>query len=124
MCHSYSAGLPPQCLVVLQFRDRVCIDTRIVQQPIMPSFYRSAHLGERRVHSHQHCVAAGLRFSKVNLHLLLHNLAGSPHRRRILMISDCMVQLPHKLGIVGAGCDVEKCRPIHRSRPHAAPPQG
>ena len=24
------------------------------------------------------------------------------------MISDCMVQLPHKLGIVGAGCDVEE----------------
>jgi len=38
MCHFYSAGLPPQCLVVLQFRDRLCIDTCIVQQPIMPSF--------------------------------------------------------------------------------------
>ncbi len=34
----YSAGLPPQCLVELQFRDRLCIDTRIVQQPIMPGF--------------------------------------------------------------------------------------
>ena len=38
MCHLYSAGLPPQCLVELQFRDRLCIDTRIVQQPIMPGF--------------------------------------------------------------------------------------
>jgi len=34
----YSAGLPPQCLVKLQFRYRLCIDTRIVQQPIMPGF--------------------------------------------------------------------------------------
>ena len=39
MCHLYSAGLPPQCLVELQFRDRLCIDTRIVQQPIMPGFH-------------------------------------------------------------------------------------
>ena len=39
MCHLYSAVLPPQCLVVLQFRDRLCIDTFIVQQPIMPSFH-------------------------------------------------------------------------------------
>jgi len=38
MCHLYSAGLPPQCLVELQFRDRLCIDTRIVQQPIVPGF--------------------------------------------------------------------------------------
>ena len=38
MCHLYSARLPPQCLVELQFRDRLCIDTRIVQQPIMPGF--------------------------------------------------------------------------------------
>ena len=38
LCHFYSAGLPPQCLVELQFRDRLCIDTRIVQQPIMPGF--------------------------------------------------------------------------------------
>jgi len=38
MCHLYSAALPPQCLVELQFRDRLCIDTRIVQQPIMPCF--------------------------------------------------------------------------------------
>ena len=37
MCHLYSAELTPQCLVELQFRDRLCIDTRIVQQPIMPS---------------------------------------------------------------------------------------
>ena len=38
MCHLYSAGLPPQCLVELQFQDRLCIGTRIVQQPIMPGF--------------------------------------------------------------------------------------
>ena len=37
MCHLYSAELTPQCLVELQFRNRLCIDTRIVQQPIMPS---------------------------------------------------------------------------------------
>ena len=36
MCHLYSTGLPPQCLVKLQFRDRLCIDTGVVQQPIMP----------------------------------------------------------------------------------------
>ncbi len=36
MCHLYSAGLSPQCLVKLQFRGRLCIDTGIVQQPIMP----------------------------------------------------------------------------------------
>ena len=38
MCHLYSAGLPPQCLVEFQLRDRLCIDTRIMQQPIMPGF--------------------------------------------------------------------------------------
>ena len=124
MCNFHSAGLPPQCLVKLQFRDRLCIDTRIVQQLIIPGFYRSVHLGRRRVHSYVHCVAAGLRFCSPNLHLFLHHLAGSSHRQRILMIGDCMVQLPHKLGIVGAGCDMEECRPILRSRPHAAPSQG
>ena len=36
MYHLYSAGLSPQCLVKLQFRDRLCIDTCIVPQPIMP----------------------------------------------------------------------------------------
>ena len=36
--HLYSAGLPPQCMVELQFRNRLCIDTRIVQRPIMPGF--------------------------------------------------------------------------------------
>ena len=38
MCHLYGVGLPPQCLVELQFWDRLCIDTRIVQQPIMSGF--------------------------------------------------------------------------------------
>ena len=38
MRHFCSAGLQPQCLVELQFQDRHCIDTRIVQQPIMPGF--------------------------------------------------------------------------------------
>ena len=40
MCHLYSAELPPQCLVELQFWDRLCIDTGVVQQPIMPEFRR------------------------------------------------------------------------------------
>ena len=38
MCQLYGAGLPPQCLVELQFRDRLCIDTGVVQHPIMPGF--------------------------------------------------------------------------------------
>ena len=38
MCHLYSAGLPPHCLVKLQFRYRLCIHTRIVQQPLMSGF--------------------------------------------------------------------------------------
>ena len=38
MCHLYSAGLLPQCLVEIQFQDWLCIDTRIVQQPIIPGF--------------------------------------------------------------------------------------
>jgi len=38
MYHLCSAGLPPQCLVEIQFRDRLSIDTRTVQQPIMPGF--------------------------------------------------------------------------------------
>ena len=40
MCHLYSARLPPQCLVELQFWDRLCIDTGVVQlrYPIMPRF--------------------------------------------------------------------------------------
>ena len=40
--------------------------------------------------------------------MFLHNLTDSPHSRQILMVGDCMVQLTHKLGIVGAGCDVEE----------------
>ena len=35
MCHFDSAELPPQCLVELQFRDWLNIDTRIVQQRII-----------------------------------------------------------------------------------------
>ena len=38
MCHLYSAGLPAQCLVELQFRDRLSINTGVVPQPIMPRF--------------------------------------------------------------------------------------
>ena len=38
MCHLCSAGFPPQCLVELQFRDRLCIDTRNVHHQIMPGF--------------------------------------------------------------------------------------
>ena len=38
MCHLYSAGLPPQCLVELKLRDQLCVDTRIVPQLIMPGF--------------------------------------------------------------------------------------
>ena len=41
MCRLYIAGFPPHCLVELQFRDRISIDTRIVQQPIMPGFWSS-----------------------------------------------------------------------------------
>ena len=74
----------------------------------MPGFDGGAHLGHRRAHPHPHCVAARLQFCSANLHLFLHHRAGSPLRRRILMISDCMVQLPHKLGIVGAECNVEE----------------
>ena len=66
----YSAGLPPQCLVKLQFRYRLCIDTRIVQQPIMPSFRcqvcRLVKLKSRD------CLKHRFRSSKLlpNLHLL------------------------------------------------------
>ena len=38
MSHLFSAGLPPQCLVKLQFQDQLCIDTSIVKQPIMTGF--------------------------------------------------------------------------------------
>ena len=38
MCHFFSAELPPQSLVELQFQDRLCNDTRSVQQPIMAGF--------------------------------------------------------------------------------------
>ena len=62
MCHFYIAGLPPQFLVELQFWDRLCIETRIVQQSLMPGFDSGAHLGHRRVHSHTHYVAARLKF--------------------------------------------------------------
>jgi len=96
MCHLYSAGLPPQRLFELQFRDRLCIDTRIVPQPIMPGFYGSAHLGHRCVHSHPHRVAARLQFCSANLNMFLH-----------------------KLGIVGAGRNVRDSRSILRSWPRA-----
>ena len=38
ICHLYIAGLLPQCLVELQFWDRLCIDTCNVHQPIVPGF--------------------------------------------------------------------------------------
>ena len=50
------------------------------------SFYGSALLRHRRVHSHPHCVAARLQSCSANLHLFLHHPAISPHRRRILWI--------------------------------------
>ena len=93
-----------------------------------PGFDGSAQLGHRRVHSHPHCVAARLQLCSANLHLFRHHLAGSPHLRRILMISDCMVQLRHKLGIVRAGCDahcgccVRECAQQRSSAPITAPP--
>ncbi len=39
-CHSLGAGLPTQCLIKLQLRDRLCIRmrTRISHQPIVPGF--------------------------------------------------------------------------------------
>jgi len=56
LCHLYSAGLPPQCLVELQFRDRLCIDTRIMQKSTMPGFVAcaaAANSGEiRRLAAH------------------------------------------------------------------------
>ena len=45
MCHLCSAGLPPQCLVELRFRDQLCIDTHIVQQLIMNEFVACAAAG-------------------------------------------------------------------------------
>ena len=81
---------------------RLCIDTRTVPQPIMPDFDYSAHLGHRRVHSHPHCVAARLQFCTANLHMFLHNLTDSPHRRRKLMLGNCLLHSPKKLGMVGA----------------------
>jgi len=38
-CAFYSAGFPPKCLVELQFRDRLSINTGVVPQPIMPGFH-------------------------------------------------------------------------------------
>ena len=38
VCHAYSAQLPTKCLIKLQFRDQLCIRTRISHQPIVPSF--------------------------------------------------------------------------------------
>jgi len=38
MCHLRRADLQPQGLVKLQCRDWLCIDTRIVQQSLMPGF--------------------------------------------------------------------------------------
>ena len=32
MCHLYSAGLPPQCLVKLQFQHRLCAQVRMLDQ--------------------------------------------------------------------------------------------
>ena len=104
MCHLYSAGLPPKSLVELHFQDRLCIDIRIVQQPIMPGTDGGAHPGHLRVHSNPHCVACRLPFCSANLHMFQQNPAGSPHRRRILMVGDCVVRLPHKLGIADDGC--------------------
>ena len=103
MCHLYSAGLPPHCLVKLKFRNQLCIDTRNVQQPIMPGFYGSAPLVYRRGHSHAHCVAARSQFCSVNRRVFLRDLARSPRRRQILVIGDCMIQLPCHLAIVRVG---------------------
>ena len=42
ICHLHSAGLPARCLIKLQFRDWLSIDTGVVQQPIMPEFVACA----------------------------------------------------------------------------------
>ena len=41
-CYFYRTGLPPQCLVEVQVRDWLSIDTGVVQQPIMPEFVACA----------------------------------------------------------------------------------
>ncbi len=108
MCHLYSPGLPPQCLVELQFRDRLCIDTRIVQQPIMPGFDGSAYPGHRRVHSHPHSVATRLQFCSATLHLFLHHLTGSPHRRgNTFPAQNCKAPAAH--WICWIGCVHQHC---------------
>ena len=69
MCYLYSAGLPTQCLVELQFRDRLCIDTGIVQQPIMPAFRSQVcHLVKLKLRD---CLKHRFRSSQLlpNLHL-------------------------------------------------------
>jgi len=40
MCHFYNAGLPPQSLVELQVRDRLCSRTRGLRPQIMTRFRR------------------------------------------------------------------------------------
>ena len=42
ICHLHSAGLQARCLIKLQFRDWLSIDTGVVQQPIMPEFVACA----------------------------------------------------------------------------------
>ena len=69
MCDFYSAGFLPQCLVELQFRDRLCINTRILQQPIMPGF-RSQVCRLVKL-NFRHCLKHRFRSSQLlpNLHL-------------------------------------------------------
>ena len=103
MCHLNSAGLPPQCLVEVQVRDWLSIDTGVAQQPIMPGFHGSAPLGYRRAHPNPHCVATRLQFCSANLHLFLNNLAGSPHRRPVGVFGNGLKHFPEKLGSIVLG---------------------
>ena len=40
--------------------------------------------------------------------MFLHKLASSPHRRRTLLIGDCMAGLPNNLGIIVTRRNVEE----------------
>ena len=58
------------------------------------------------LHRHPHCAPtdhARLQICSANINMFLHNLSGSPHRRRIVMIRDCMVQLPTSSALLALG---------------------
>ena len=111
LCNHHQLYLWPACQLYRAYlRHQLNFTQRraVINHNVRPKIAGSAPIGHQHVQSHPHCDSDRLKFCSKTLHVFLNNLTRSPHRRRILMVGNCMVQITHKRGIIDARRDVEK----------------